>query len=849
MPLLHADHEGRWPHATVPYVLEERQFPTGSRGRAGIDRVSAYLRATTGVRLVPRTGQGDHLRIVRVSDRPASHVGRLGGAQDLHCAIGDLVLRSDGRQTYTETSEAAPGLCSEGDAGARYVMAWRGVDNGWLNLARVTPGVAGVSDKVTVETACEQAPSVVRVPQALLGASGSHLWCATVVDGALTVFRTAVGFAGGAVIPRLLRVALTTRGAGEQRPASAVGLCRHDGGFALTWCTESGRIVVARAEETGQFAIELTSITHLPETSPSPPCVQSHNGALYLGWRGEDDRINIAVSRGDPTTFTDKATSEQQSAAGVSLASAAQGPGLPAELYAAWRDPEERIGLARVRDVAGPGPVGLHQLWQDGLSTQDTTSAAPALATAGTEDRMLLAWVGSGNTSLNTVPLGVRDDGALVHELGHALGLFHEHQRKDRESHVRYVGPRDDEYDVNYSIRTEQTHIEPYDATSRMHYAAGNRLQPQPGVGVTPSAGFSALDNAALRFAYPITGVTVRDDTTEGAPALSALRPGDGAVVVAWRGSGNDDLNFAVCAVDLVPTPAGALFADGFGAHPPTAAGAGTPPLPAHVPFPATPPPSGILRGGMVEVGSQWFVRTLTERSPHGPTVAGSVVAWTGTDDRVCLASLGEGVVRWKLVLGATSPCAPAVAELPGGDLLVAWTGEDEFVNLAVVDARGRIRNQVVTRQTSESAPALAVDLSRDRAYAAWRGTGNDQLNVAPVRLNGVQAGAATVGSRLDATTLNDETTDTGPSLAVVGHQVVLGWKGAGNENLNLMVSTDSGASFTHKHTSGERSEHAPALACVTHGWGRQRQEILVVAWRGVGNDRLNLAAADLAWP
>ena len=51
------------------------------------------------------------------------------------------------------------------------------------------------------------------------------------------------------------------------------------------------------------------------------------------------------------------------------------------------------------------------------------------------------------------------------------------------------------------------------------------------------------------------------------------------------------------------------------------------------------------------------------------------------------------------------------------------------------------------------------------------------------------------------------------PSLASLNGNMYIAWKGDGNDNLNVMVSTDNGLTFHNKFTSSETSPQAPALA------------------------------------
>src|SRR6185436_76956 len=78
------------------------------------------------------------------------------------------------------------------------------------------------------------------------------------------------------------------------------------------------------------------------------------------------------------------------------------------------------------------------------------------------------------------------------------------------------------------------------------------------------------------------------------------------------------------------------------------------------------------------------------------------------------------------------------------------------------------------------------------------------------------------------------ETSDCAPALAFHDNRVFLAWKGSGNDNLNVALSNDSGTTFTGKHTSPESSDDAPALA--------SHKGQLFIAFKGSGNDNINVA-------
>ena len=61
--------------------------------------------------------------------------------------------------------------------------------------------------------------------------------------------------------------------------------------------------------------------------------------------------------------------------------------------------------------------------------------------------------------------------GAIVHEIGHSVGLWHEHQRNDRDTHVWATSCALDPYSVNYAKNElRAVPIGPYDYGSVMHY-------------------------------------------------------------------------------------------------------------------------------------------------------------------------------------------------------------------------------------------------------------------------------------------------------------------------------------------------------------------------------------------
>ena len=78
------------------------------------------------------------------------------------------------------------------------------------------------------------------------------------------------------------------------------------------------------------------------------------------------------------------------------------------------------------------------------------------------------------------------------------------------------------------------------------------------------------------------------------------------------------------------------------------------------------------------------------------------------------------------------------------------------------------------------------------------------------------------------------DTSPVGTAITSSGNQLFLAWKGDGNNNLNVESSANGGATFSGKFTSTETSTLAPALTTAN---GK-----VYIAWTGVGNSELNIA-------
>lgn len=132
--------------------------------------------------------------------------------------------------------------------------------------------------------------------------------------------------------------------------------------------------------------------------------------------------------------------------------------------------------------------------------------------------------------------------GATIHEIGHALGLWHEQSREDRDRHIQIhwsnIEP-EREHNFNQHI-TDGDDVGAYDYDSIMHYGAtafSRNGQPTittipPGRPIGQRNGLSDRDIAAIQSIYSGDGNSSRPYT---------VQPGDTLYLIAQRqlGDGN----------------------------------------------------------------------------------------------------------------------------------------------------------------------------------------------------------------------------------------------------------------------------------------------------------------------
>ena len=284
-------------------------------------------------------------------------------------------------------------------------------------------------------------------------------------------------------------------------------------------------------------------------------------------------------------------------------------------------------------------------------------------------------------------------------------------------------------------------------------------------------------------------------ETSSQGPALCAL--GGTGIGIAWKGDGNQNLNFALAA------------------------------------------------GTETAITGLSAKTKLSETSNFAPALAYQngvlYLAWTGLDGRLNLMSAVNGDAPFgnKYTSSETSAQAPALCALSNSTLGISWKGDgNDDLNVAFVPISGAsisaFTNKVTLSETSKFSPALAV--TEGGLFLAWSGE-NGQLNLSYSRNDLV---SPNVGNQYTS----HETSSQGPSLCALNNTLYTSWSGVGNLKLNIAtlpsiisVESDWGSSpvgfaingtgwssgahvsvkFVYQDTNGNLSsnDQAPALFSV----------------------------------
>jgi hypothetical protein len=348
----------------------------------------------------------------------------------------------------------------------------------------------------------------------------------------------------------------------------------------------------------------------------------------------------------------------------------------------------------------------------------------------------------------------------VVHEICHAIGLWHEQSREDRDAFVSIHWDNiasGTEHNFNQHI-TDGDDVGCYDYGSLMHYGRRDFAVDNTKDTITPTdtaatigqrTGLSSGDIAAIGRLYQ--GKSVLGETSSNGPALATSGT---SLLLSWTGTGNLRLSF-------LQSTDGRTFTNK------VVLGDTSPAAPALAFF-----------------SGKWFI------------------AWIGVgNNRLNVMCSGDGI-SWggKVTLGDISQSSPTLAVF-GGQLYLSWrgVGNNNLNVMQTVDGVNWV-DKVVLPETTTSGPALIAFGAR--LLLAWRGDGNNYLNVM----------GSPNGTDFSGKSTLSETTTSRPSLHVRDGEVFLCWQGVGNRMLNVLASAD-GTSWARKYTSHETCIDGPVTS------------------------------------
>ena len=295
----------------------------------------------------------------------------------------DILFSSDHGNTFGnkltshETTSAGPALVFHDST---LLVSWIGPNNNRLNVAEV--GLDGntisLSNKVTLEFTSARGPALASFNGVLYLAwkdEHNHLAIAASQDGGAT---------------------FGTEYVSDETSTEAPALTVHNAQLMIGWKGDGNDdLNVATVTTDGTAATGIVgNVTVSPGTSPLAPSLASLGGVLYLSWKGDgNDHLNLVQSTDGGQTFIDQFTSFETSPSSPILAVHEN------RLFIGWRGEQDHLDLGvvgiRGGEIVGfsPNPAYLD------ITTISNFPVRPA-------DTMIAAVLYSDDLSAGYVALG-----------------------------------------------------------------------------------------------------------------------------------------------------------------------------------------------------------------------------------------------------------------------------------------------------------------------------------------------------------------------------------------------------------------------------------------------------------
>ncbi|KQQ93782.1 hypothetical protein ASF62_06185 [Leifsonia sp. Leaf325] len=558
-----ADSSKLWPSRRIAYSIDDRVFAPGSTGRANIDAAIAHWNSNTVLSFQPRTTETDFITFPSAIGYCASPVGRQGGNQTVSCALPMDAAGQPGGAITVATQQPGLQVAVFVDTSGRLAVSVLTPDKDggtWENPAGFSDAGIGVPGRPVALAK--------QTPQTLTGAfiDASGAFSVTWVND-FQAWNPPVRISG--------RVA---------PPGSPVSLCKQtDGILTAAFIDDGGFLSIAWVVgiEAWQGPIRIGAAPVAQPGTAVSLCKQTNDiltaafidsaGALSIAWV-----VGIEAWQG-PIRISDPVA-----APGTPVTLGRQDD---LTMVASFIESDGTLGIAWVTGGAawnppvkvGSGPAGAAV-----ISTTQQTDITYTAAFIDSAGQMKIAWVipgqswngpvaiGAAFATLPPVPAGgysvaiyhQSDDsgiaaiyfnesgelsyarvengapwssprtvrggfstGSVIHEIGHAIGLYHEHTRTDRDSFVTVTTANcapGTNIKVNFDIVATGTTVGAYDYGSIMHYSRTGFAMPgtETITPVTPQVigqrnGLSAGDIAGVAQLYGSAASDIRVETLD----------------------------------------------------------------------------------------------------------------------------------------------------------------------------------------------------------------------------------------------------------------------------------------------------------------------------------------------